>query len=305
MGSAIEKVAFQPPDPRYTRQCLGNDPRVKYVPSGGHDISLMVFNEEATSGYTVLLAHGNAEDLGHGLAGFEELARQMNVQLATFDYSGYGLSGGRCSEKQAYRDIRAAFGYVRETLKVPKERIIVCGRSLGSGVATDFASTTHHLGGLCLLSPLASASQVAISWLPSALDIFCNDKKIGKVRTFPVHIVHGEEDEVVPFAHGKKLVEVLEQAKLVPVTHMWAPGCGHNDIEARMPRAFYQSLRDFVTTIDNYRVHVRPTLPTEEDLLREEGGGASSCGLLSCSLASPSTSPSSCSARSEGRTEQS
>ena len=41
----------------------------------------------------------------------------------------------------------------------------------------------------------------------------------------PVLIIHGTEDEVVPFAMGERLAGVFPQAQFVPV-----PGGQHNDL---------------------------------------------------------------------------
>ena len=267
MGGAIEKMAFQPPDPAYTIKRFATDVRLKFANAGGsHSVSFMLLNRTATSGYTVLFSHGNAEDLGHGMHGFEEIAKEMNVQLACYDYCGYGLSSAVVpTEKQSYKDIEAVFGYLTNELEIPKDRIILMGRSLGSGPTTNLASKTYGLAGLCLLSPLATAASVATNCLPHGLDIFCNEAKITKVKTFPVHIVHGDKDEVVPFAHGKKLFSLVENLGAVPCTNYWVPGAGHNNIEAVAHKPYYESLRQFVQIVEDYRVNVRPTLPTEAE----------------------------------------
>lgn len=69
-------------------------------------------------------------------------------------------------------------------------------------------------------------------------------------RTFannrcPVFVIHGTEDAVVPFHHGKKLYEALPPKYRAPP--FWAKNLGHNDIELHQPRQFIKELRNFLT----------------------------------------------------------
>ena len=74
----------------------------------------------------------------------------------------------------------------------------------------------------------------------------------------PVYIIHGSNDEVVPFYHGETLFQTLpDKAKTVP---FWARGAGHNNIEMDMPTAFIKRLQQFIIQCDrlNYPNQLSP-----------------------------------------------
>ena len=52
-----------------------------------------------------------------------------------------------------------------------------------------------------------------------------NDLAIARVTT-PLVLVHGEQDEVIPAEHGRRLQALAPAARLVIV-----PGAGHNDLQ--------------------------------------------------------------------------
>lgn len=55
--------------------------------------------------FTLLFSHGNAEDIGVNKLFNEWLSQQLQVDIVTYDYTGYGLSaGGDPSEHFLYSD---------------------------------------------------------------------------------------------------------------------------------------------------------------------------------------------------------
>src|SRR5215467_8165428 len=73
-----------------------------------------------------------------------------------FDYEGYGTSEGKPSEKAAYQDEAAAYDYLAVNLGTPPDRIVIFGRSVGTGPATYIAAR-RPAAGLILRSPFVSA----------------------------------------------------------------------------------------------------------------------------------------------------
>ena len=69
--------------------------------------------------YTILLSHGNGEDIGDLDIVFARL-NGLGLSVFAYDYRGYGASGGVPSEVNAYRDIDAAYAYVVGALGVPR-----------------------------------------------------------------------------------------------------------------------------------------------------------------------------------------
>src|SRR5260370_14117469 len=108
--------------------------------------------------FTLLVSHGNAEDLGDDRYWLEDL-RRAGFSVFAYDYQGYGTSQGKPSEKGAYDDEYAAYDYLIANLKIAPDRIIICGRSVRSGPAVHLAAR-RPAAGLILQSPVASAFRV-------------------------------------------------------------------------------------------------------------------------------------------------
>lgn len=106
---------------------------------------------------------------------------------------GYGLAGGRAGEEATYRNIDAVYKFLTVTQKVPSERIILFGRSLGTGPTMDLASRVPCRA-VILQSPLLSIVRTHCdccvccgTW---SSDMFATLDKIQKIKS-PVHIIHG------------------------------------------------------------------------------------------------------------------
>lgn len=228
-----ERMIFLPPVSGYR----DTNSTVKLRSHDGVEISATYLpNPEAT--YTILFSHGNAEDLGT-LAPEMESIRELGFSVFAYDYHGYGTSGGKATEKNAYEDIDAAYDYLTQVLKVPPDRIIAHGRSLGAAVAIDLASR-KPLGGLIVESSFVSAFRVVTGYRIFPFDKFRNLDKIGQVSC-PVLVIHGRQDEVIPFWHGEQLFEMANE----PKTNFWVDGAGHNNLKPVAGTQYVRTLHSF------------------------------------------------------------
>ncbi len=185
------------------------------------DISAVYLpNEQAT--YTLLYIHGNAEDLGHIRPVLEQL-HEWGFSVFAYDYRGYGTSDGKASERKAYQDADAAYRYLTDQLNVPPEKIIVYGRSVGGGSATELA-TRYPTAGLILESTFTSAFRVIVPFPLLPFDKFTNLSKLDDIDQ-PVLIMHGAADQTIPVHHGQTLYESAPQ----PKASLWVTEAGHDD----------------------------------------------------------------------------
>jgi pimeloyl-ACP methyl ester carboxylesterase len=210
MGDAISSLLFQPPPATY----LHPSRHFWLDTSNGNRIPAF-FIERPNAAVTILFSHGNAEDLGMIYDWFSDLARVLRVNILAYDYTGYGKSTGTPSEENCYSDIEAAYHYLTEVRHIRPEQIVLYGRSLGSGpscyLATKTAQQGRGVGGLILQSPLLSAYRVAFNFRFTMVgDKFANVDYAPRIAC-PVFIVHGTQDEVVPFWHGENLFLALPQ----------------------------------------------------------------------------------------------
>ena len=233
-----ERMIFQPPAGR-----VPGIPDVVSIPraDGGTLSAVHVRNPRAR--YTVLFSHGNAENIWHGMD-FVRAMTDAGFNVLAYDYSGYGLSTGRPSERAAYRDIDAAYDYLTTTQGVPPDRIIAHGRSLGGGVAADLASR-RPVAGLVLESTFTTAHGVVSGFPLVPFDRFRTWSKLPRVKA-PVLVIHGTEDEVIGFAHGQRLYERAPS----PKRHYWVRGAGHNDLLLVAGYDYWKVLTDFAESLE-------------------------------------------------------
>jgi fermentation-respiration switch protein FrsA (DUF1100 family) len=176
----------------------------------------------------ILFCHGNAGNISHRLDNIR-LLTERNLQVFIFDYRGYGKSSGNPSEMGIYMDGRAAYDYLVDKEQIPKENIVLFGRSLGGAVAMDLA-LNRNARSIIVESAFESTKAMAKTmFLFNLFSLFLppnynNLEKISKISV-PKLIIHGEDDEIVPFAMGEKLFEASKQPKyFLSIT-----GAGHND----------------------------------------------------------------------------
>ncbi|KAH9075164.1 hypothetical protein LEN26_007908 [Aphanomyces euteiches] len=246
MGSMISQLVYQPPRPTYT-SCR----QYTMLATSLHNRIASFYIKQEGATYTILFSHGNAEDLGMIYEWFREISRQLNVNVMAYDYTGYGISVGIPSEEAIFSDIEAAFAYLVTVKKTPAHRIILYGRSLGTGptcyLAAKQSKLQNPIGGVILQSPLLSIYRVAFQFrfsLPG--DLFCNIDRVGDIES-PVTIIHGTRDEVIPFWHGEELFVACQPAwRSKP---LWVQDAGHNNIEMFLGAkgdSFFVHLREFV-----------------------------------------------------------
>jgi len=89
----------------------------------------------------------------------------------SYDYSGYGMSTGRPSEKNMYADIEAAWLALRSRYSIDPGNIVLYGQSIGT-VPTVHLATRYQVAAVVLHSPLMSGMRVAF---PRARRTCCLD----------------------------------------------------------------------------------------------------------------------------------
>ena len=178
---------------------------------------------------TWLWLHGNGGNIGHRVEELAMINRRLKVNQLIFDYRGYGKSTGKPTEQGTYLDSRAALAYLGSRSDVEPDKIVYFGRSLGAAVAVELAANHPPLG-LTLVSPFASMgdmARVAYPFLPVHLLVRNRYDSLNLIRQIhrPVLILHGDQDETVPFTQGQKLY----QAANPPKQFQALPGARHND----------------------------------------------------------------------------
>jgi abhydrolase domain-containing protein 17 len=231
-----DRTIFQPPSPGYK----DSEEIIKLTTSDGARISAVFLPNEIAE-YTILFSHGNAEDLGTVGLRLRQL-HEVGFSVLGYDYRGYGTSEGRPSESAVYKDIDAAFEYLTTQRKIPPDRIILDGWSLGGAVAADLASR-RPVAGLVLESAFVSAFRV-VTVVPVPFDKFNTLSKVKSV-TCPILVIHGRDDNVIKFWHGKKLFDAANE----PKQSFWIDNAGHGDLSLASGGGYEVALRNFVNSL--------------------------------------------------------
>jgi len=206
----------------------------------------------------LIFCHGNAGNISHRIENVNFLVKK-GISVFLFSYRGYGKSSGSPSEKGIYIDGIAAYDYLTDVEKIPPERIAVFGRSLGGSVATEIA-LQRKVRCMIIESTFTSIKDMAKTifpffvfspFLPHHYNTIC---KIANVN-IPKLIIHGDNDEIVPFSMGKKLFSQTPEPKLFLPIHE----AGHNDTYVVGGEKYFDAIVGFISrpqTFGNDKVAV-------------------------------------------------
>lgn len=232
----VNRLMFYPPS-NYT----DTSAILKLKTANGKRISA-IYLPNPGAHYTLLYSHGNAEDLATIYPHLMAL-RAFGFSVLAYDYQGYGTSEGAPSEKNAYQDIDAAYDYLTRTLHIAPEKIILYGNSIGAGPSIDLA-VRQPVAGLILQSPFVSIFRILTRWPILPWDPFNNLAKVDRI-VCPVLLMHGEQDEIVPVWHGKKLFQYIK----APIQTLFVQGAHHNDFILVAKMRYWAAIQAFVSTL--------------------------------------------------------
>ena len=175
----------------------------------------------------IVFFYGNAGTMSD-FADTGERLHDEGYSIVLASYRGYSGNPGLPTEDGLMNDARS----ILKSLPHDHGAIILWGQSLGSGIAARMASE-GRANALILQSPYTAVVDVAARRFPLypvrwvMRDRFDTFSLAPKIKV-PVLIVHGTEDDVVPFDMGVALSRRFgAEATFVPVL-----GRGHNDLRA-------------------------------------------------------------------------
>ncbi len=175
----------------------------------GAIINGILFKPNGESKGIVLYLKGNSKSI-KGWGKFAVDFTRHNYNVLMVDYRGFGKSTGRRSQKAIKRDLQVVYNKIKE--RTAEDRIILYGRSLGSGFAAKLASINHPKM-LILDAPYYSLTKVTARYAPfMPLSILIKyplpTYKWLKYVQCPIHIIHGTNDTLIPFKTSVKLSKV-------------------------------------------------------------------------------------------------
>jgi hypothetical protein len=158
----------------------------------------------------VLYLHGNASTVASRMSvkHFTRL-RELGLNVLAPEYHGYYGLPGVPSEATVAADARAGYEYLRATERVPADRLVIYGWSLGAAIAVDLASRVEARAVILEGAPasIVDIGQSRYPMFPIRLIIhnpFRAIDRVGGIRA-PLLFLHSREDTVIPFEQGRRL----------------------------------------------------------------------------------------------------
>ena len=177
----------------------------------------------------VLYFHGNAGNVSLRGEGALRWQQELGLAVLLVDYPGYGRSTGRPSEAGCYAAADAAYDWLVQTKKIPPEEVLLVGKSLGGGVATDLAVRRPHRAlVLCMtFTDLPSVAARHLPFFPARWLMRNRFDNVGKLAGHrgPVFLAHGTADTMIPAAESERLFAAAAGPKryfaMEGVAHGW------------------------------------------------------------------------------------
>lgn len=166
----------------------------------------------------VLYFHGNRKNIEH-YAPFAKNFTKNNYEVWMMDYPGFGKSTGELNEQEIYSDAEQVYKMARASFS--KDSIILYGKSLGTGVASQLAST-KDCKRLILETPYYSIDALfahyafiyPVSWMTKYH--FPNNKYFEDIEV-PITIFHGTSDGLIPFRQAGRLQSIKPGTELIAI----------------------------------------------------------------------------------------
>jgi uncharacterized protein len=193
----------------------------------GATINGLLFKPKNESKGIVLYLKGNSKSI-KGWGKFAVDFTRHGYSVLMVDYRGFGKSTGKRSQKAIKRDLQVIYNKIKDRTK--EDRIIIYGRSLGSGFAAKLASMNNPRM-LILDAPYYSLAKVTGRYMPfMPLSVLMKyplpTYKWLKYVQCPIHIIHGTNDKLIPFKTSVKLSQIKPK-----ITRLYTViGGGHKNL---------------------------------------------------------------------------
>ena len=190
---------------------------------------------------TIFYFGGDGEEVSHNIEAFE---RHLPANAVLFNYRGYGMSTGRPSESALKGDAVFLVKRLAERFAIDQSKIIVVGRSLGSGIAVH-VSVHFGIQKTILVTPYESIRNVAYDHFPKFIvnlllrERYETEVQAGKLK-HRVLLLVAADDRVIPPYHADALYDLIPGDKLLIRFEGW----GHNTIGQDV--TYWESLVEFI-----------------------------------------------------------
>ncbi|CAD8151491.1 unnamed protein product [Paramecium octaurelia] len=227
----------------------------------GH-IPCMYVDSRIHSPNIVMYFHANCEDITQSYKFLIHLRDNLQVSAIAMEYPGYGkYKNEQPNAEFILKDAEYVYNYLTKRLGYNENRIIIFGRSIGSGPATYLASK-YKPACLALMSPFTSLKAAVRDYVGSWAQYlirqrFDNLDQIKKVK-IPTFILHGKADNIIPYTQAQELYKNCQASQCI--MHL-ADDMDH--VSYRLYKDLINPFTEFLLQIKYYQnCSQAPKLPT-------------------------------------------
>ena len=184
---------------------------------------------------TLLYFHGNGGNVSNYVKYVKPLLED-GFQVFMVDFRGYGKSTGKPTHLNILSDGQVFFDFALKQKSLQSQKIIICGVSIGSQIATHLARKNESkIAGLILDSGISSITDIALFYMPKEQHNFIkktiripysSKEDIKSLEKIKVLFIHSKEDKVVPFEHYQQVKQnctVPNQSLIYTGEHIMCP----------------------------------------------------------------------------------
>jgi fermentation-respiration switch protein FrsA (DUF1100 family) len=155
----------------------------------------------------VLFFHGNSDFIENKLE-YVDFYKSHGVAILLVEYRGYRRSSGKPSEAALAADADAFFDWLSVQSGIDASRIAAHGHSMGAAIAVGLA-TRRPIKALVMVSAFKSMPALFARYGAPPFLARHRFDNLAAVKAYKgqLLLVHGEADEIIPYAHMKALAQ--------------------------------------------------------------------------------------------------
>lgn len=170
--------------------------------------------------YVLIFFHGNAGNVSHRLSFLKKLYT-LGLSILIFDYPGFGKSDGHPNEENSILTGSLFIRFLKEKKGYDLNHMIFYGESIGGSIATS-CSDIYKNNYLIIQSSFTDIKEIiqGVTKIPTfilqmvgfnTISLLKKRKKISRMnKNIKTLIIHSQEDELIPFHHGKRLAKYAD-----------------------------------------------------------------------------------------------
>ena len=239
------KLLYHPFSPQITgKGLIHNFETINFKTSDNFELKGW-FHLKNSNKKTILFLHGNAGNLDNRIDKLNFLGN-MDINFLIISWRGYSGNPGNPSETGLYKDALGGIEWLNKK-GISNDRIILYGESLGTAITTEVAQN-ENFAGIILEAPFTSMVDMGQKIYPIfpvkflLKDKYESKNKIKNIK-FPVLIMHGEKDKIVPFYMGKKMYELANEPKYFYFSK-------YDDHMMEYNQNLLKALKDFINSLN-------------------------------------------------------